>query len=799
MASAGEALIISSPPGQKSAHQAGDRSGSSERMSSEMDSPHPPPRTPHPARRRRRWRIAALIILVMGAGLFAGLPWVLGWPASRRLLKARADAILAPASVEFASIRLSWFQPTEIHGVVLRDKRGSPVLTAEEADFQWSLWQILFARPTVATLSFPGGVLDVKRLADGKIDLYETLEPILRDKPERELIIKIDRGRLTFRDASFPEPFVAEAADILLDIAADPGPVTWTIALAHSADASAPGRIDVKGSHSRPADGAAGEGDTTIAVKATRWPWTLAVAAVEARGDLDATVDAGHHSGHSVCSGSVTVRDLAARGTSSPPSPDEVRLDTVRLGWEVEGDKDLWTARRLEVSAPLRAIAANRAGKPGTPPDEWLDGDVSLVVDAQYAPPSDRLVIGGLTLATPYGRLGGSGTIDTVKTAPQVDLKGSLEPDWSQVQSMLVREVEPNARLVGGSHAWRLSGPIANRPGEDPMGGLRGELGVQLDSLDVFGMRLGATALVVRAEGGRLSVDPIDARLNEGRLHVEPQWVQDRDGSLRLKLGTATTLENAVVNDEVSHRVLSFAAPVLDGATRVEGRVSVKRVDAEFPLFAANGAHARVEGDVLFDEVRFMPGPLAEELMSLFPNAVEDRPLLTLRDPISFRVAEGKVYQRGLSIPLAKVGAVALEGSVDFQKNLDLVARFTLNPPRADKPLLATILRTARLEVPIRGTLKDPEIDAKALQERLKSVGSDLLENSVGIGAEGLMRVLEGLSARRQARLANPEANRPDRPPPMTPDQRRELREGRRRERLEKKARRRLERAEPRE
>ena len=190
-----------------------------------------------------------------------------------------------------------------------------------------------------------------------------------------------------------------------------------------------------------------------------------------------------------------------------------------------------------------------------------------------------------------------------------------------------------------------------------------------------------------------------------------------------------------------------------------------------------------------------MPGPLADDLLRLFPNADEGRPLLTLRDPVSLRIAEGKVYQQGLKVPLGQVGAVALEGSVDFQKNLDLVARFTLNPPQAaDKPLLASILRTARLEVPIRGTLDDPRIDAQALQERLKSVGSDLLENSVGIGAEGLMRFLQGIAARRQARLANP-----DRPPPPTPEERRELRQERRRERLEKKAERRLEREQPQE
>ena len=487
------------------------------------------------------------------------------------------------------------------------------------------------------TLSFPDAELDVERLADGTINLYETLEPILRERPKRQLIITLDHSRLRLRDGALPEPVVSDEADIQLDIAADPQPIAWSIALGHVSAGREPGRFALKGSYSRVAD---------------------------------------------------------------------------------------------------------------------------------------RIEIGGFTVETVYGRFGGSGSIDKLGTTPEVNFKGSLEPDWPAIHAVLVREVEPNARIAGQSRAWTLAGTIAaSATGDDWLGGLHGELGIQLDALDVFGMRLGATALVLRADSGRLTVDPIDTRLNDGILHLEPEWVREPKGSLRLKLGPASTLENAVINDEVSHRVLSYVAPVLDGATRVQGRVSVKRVDAEFPLFAATAAPMRVEGDVLFDDVRFLPGPLADDLMSLFPNADATRPLLVLRDPISFRVAEGKVHQRGLTIPLAKVGSAALEGSVDFQKNLDLVARFRLNPPGPDKPLLATILRTARFELPIRGTLDDPRIDVEGMKERLKSMGSDLLDNSLVAGAGGLLRFLEQLAARRQAR--KPPARACPRPASLTGRRRR--------------------------
>ena len=45
----------------------------------------------------------------------------------------------------------------------------------------------------------------------------------------------------------------------------------------------------------------------------------------------------------------------------------------------------------------------------------------------------------------------------------------------------------------------------------------------------------------------------------------------DKNGQKWVHLDKSSALLDAVVNDEVSHRVLMFVAPVLDQATRVRG------------------------------------------------------------------------------------------------------------------------------------------------------------------------------------------------------------------------------------
>ncbi len=293
------------------------------------------------------------------------------------------------------------------------------------------------------------------------------------------------------------------------------------------------------------------------------------------------------------------------------------------------------------------------------------------------------------------------------------------------------------------------------------LAGINGELGANLEQVDIFGMRLGRTAAVVRIQDGKTRIDPIDSTLNSGRLHLEPEIITDKQGKSWVHLGPSSGLLDAVVNDEVSHRVLSFVAPVLDQATRVRGRVSLALSDAYFPINGGAGAEPKVDGDVLFDSVEFMPGPLAEQLLGVFRQ--EQRPLLVLRDPVSVRIVGRKIYQEGLVIPLGNVAAIGMEGWVDFDQNLNLVASFAMIPPKRNIPFLSDILENAQIQLPITGTFQKPRIDSDAIKDRFKDLGANMLDSVIGAGVNGLGRILQG----------GPGRNPPRRdffPPFVTPD-----------------------------
>ena len=1170
---------------------------------------------------RRRWRWVALAALLISVGLIVALPWLLKMPAAQRRMAAEANKILAPSSVEFSEIRLSWFRPTEISNAVLHDAQGDRLVAAPRASFSWSLWQILVTHPKTAILTINETNVDIERFADGTVDLYETLKPVISEHPPVRLVIRIDDGRLRFRDPAFADPVVADKADILLDLGRDSEPITWKLKLAQTRANGQANGLEINGTYSRSELGPTGQHDLILALKGKRWPWTLANSLVHARGELTGKLDGQIQTGRMRVDCDATITNLVAIGDAL--SSDTVHLETARAQLKLEGSAGSWRVDKLDVTSPvgslqgqgsippkaqegawleatvdlaavarllpatlhlrddlrvergsariradialdpdghsedwnvagkvaelaarlgekklelsepatvlaklerdgkatrldrleiqssflratgqgdldrgiavtatvdlaafrerfrdwidlgqvelagqgkleatyrrqgedyvagvnaafrdlrvgglpligraqreqatfegkvggeatssgwprswrelslhgssedtdlkLSARAGARAGEfavsgrastvlnlddrrhrvegeltakaaqgawtadrlavglvrasksgPGVAPDEairwegkgrydsqrdelvveslaspphpptqyetwitgnqivrasglkspgtaqievaasadlssvgrWLSpkdppwggqiealargrrdlerwnlglrldirnpertagdgskmglaGDVVMAANAAYTPKSDRLELTEMTLKAPYVQVEGAGLVRGFTSRADVDLKGSLNPDWKAIQALLARRVEPNARITGRPRTWRLAGTIDGMPGIDRMGTLEGEIGIQIDSLDVFGMRLSAVPVILRAADGRLTVDAVDSKLNGGILHLEPELVRGKDDSTWLHFGRESSLEGAVVNDEVSHRVLSFAAPVLDGATRVEGRVSLALADAYFPILAPSEAQARIEGDLLFDEVRFMPGPLADELLSIFQR--ERRPLAVLRDPIAVRIAGRKVYQEGLAIPVGNIASIGVNGSVDFDQNLDLVARFALTPSRSGVPVLTPILENMKFDLPIRGTLKKPKIDGDALKAHWAQVGTDLLGNSMEAGVNGLQRMLQGLPVRglrgliapgRRAapppaggadpddgqapreievprtehQVLKPSDEAPERPAPLTAAERKKRREQRRQERLQKKAERRAER-----
>ncbi len=707
--------------------------------------------------------------------------------------------------------------------MVLDDPKGKTVVTSPTASLSASFWGLITRPERPGELSLADSEFDVERHADGSIDLAEALSGIFSGRdPLRDLTIRADGASLRLRTPALAEPLSAVAMDLLVQLRPAPSAAAWSVDLRRGPDSTLRLRGDV--------DRWRSPADLVVEVSTRKWPLKAGRDSLTLRASLDGDFTARRVVGRWQSKGQLRADGFALSGEAL--KGDAVELSTVAAEWSIaQRGTGGWTVDRLEATAPIGRVSAVVPDPGGSAQTAQIEGQIDLpslfrqlprtlsfeglseiesgtarlsavatsrgaesdwsldatVADvswrgagqanpvppvvvkgrATYSPEAGRLDIAGLELSSRYGRIHGEGRLDDRDGPVRYELSGSIEPAWDALQKLLAERVEPGAKLSGGPAPFRLQGATG---GTDPWRAVELDLGVRLTGADVFGMKLGPTPVSLHAREGRIAVDPIDSTLNDGRVHLEPVVELDGTGGPVIRLGDRSRLTDAQINEKVSRRVLSYVAPVLDQATRASGRVSVEIEQATIPIGGDDSRHADVKGKVVFQDVEFAPGPLTREMVSLVAPAKEPG-TLRLAEPVFLTIADGRVNQRGLAIPIGEVTRVEVEGWVDFQKNLGLVATVPVTPAMfGDSPLLGPIVAGTSIRVPIGGTLDKPKLDKAAFKAGLADLGKSLLVRGAGVGA---LELLDRLTRPRD----------PNAPPPPTAAERKAMRQERRNER----------------
>lgn len=423
---------------------------------------------------------------------------------------------------------------------------------------------------------------------------------------------------------------------------------------------------------------------------------------------------------------------------------------SVEEGWQLGAKVDGLNLVRIDDTAePAPAVAGQGES-------------LLLATKALYTQADRKLAIPELALRSRFGTVEAAGSVTDPTGGATIDLSGRITPAWDVLSDWLAQNIEPGAGIAGKPGSFR----VRTTTQTDWRHRLDGELRMGVDAADVYGMKLGATNLVVRSKAGKAAIEPIDTTVNQGRLHLEPSLSLGSEGSQTvLTLGEGSWLRDAIVNDEVSRRVLSFVAPILNNATKVNGRVSADISEASFPLGNSGSAGASVKGDIVFQDVQFSPNGTFRELLGSVGK--EDISLIRIDKPVALEIADRRVYQRGLVIPIGKLSQVEMDGWVSFDKEMNLVVSIPVLPTMlADKPIVGGIAANTRIRVPIRGTMDKPEIDQEAFKLGMKQMGASVLEQAVPQGINDLINIFR--------RPVDP--NAPPPPPPLTPAERRERR-----------------------
>lgn len=367
-----------------------------------------------------------------------------------------------------------------------------------------------------------------------------------------------------------------------------------------------------------------------------------------------------------------------------------------------------------------------------------LDGPFGLAVKADYHSEADRLDLSQLVLTSRYGSTGMAGEIKELGGRRDATLAGTLSIDKATLDELVASAVAPDARLAARARPFHLRGPLSG----DVLRQVEADAGLDIDGASAAGLKLGPAPVVARLSGGKVAIDPIRSTLNGGEVEIHSEVTLDRPGGATVRLLPGTAIRGAVIDDELSARLLSYVAPVLHDATQVRGRVSMAMDRAEFPVGGPTRRWASLAGSVQFQDVVFGPGPVAAEVLALAP--LKREPQVRLDETIQVSVAEGRVYQKGLSIPVGRGESLGLEGSVGFDRTLALRAMVPIPVAAlAGRGGRATEgLADLRVPVAIGGTFAQPRIDRQAMAKALRQEGRSAIRREAETGVNELIRKL---------------------------------------------------------
>lgn len=371
-----------------------------------------------------------------------------------------------------------------------------------------------------------------------------------------------------------------------------------------------------------------------------------------------------------------------------------------------------------------------------------LEPPVKVRFDGAYQASADRLEIARASVGSVDGEVEVKGVVGGLRGPLAADLTGTIAPSWRAIEAKISAGAMTPTEVVASPSPFRLKGPLTGPNAAAIVRGLDAELALDLAGAQMLGLTLGATPMHVVVQGGRVTIDPISTTLNSGRVDLKPLVRLGDDGSVVLAIEPGGAIEGAEINEALSRTLLSYVAPVLHGATQIEGRVSARFERLEVPLAGPAAAKGvELKSQIAFQDVTYGPGPLTREVLAM--SGVGGVPRLRMDQTVDVDVRDNRVWQSGLSIEAGPDVRVELAGSVGFDTTVALEASVPLTSGMLGRDELANELAGGeRIGVPIGGTLARPRLDRAAFQVALRKLSGQVLKRAAGRGAGELLKGL---------------------------------------------------------
>ena len=395
---------------------------------------------------------------------------------------------------------------------------------------------------------------------------------------------------------------------------------------------------------------------------------------------------------------------------------------------------DLVAAKQVKIAPPAptqgQIIQASQA-KVGWQ-EIWREQTVAITGDVSLTNDFNAVGFQNLLLDASGLKVKANGSISDLATSMFADLGGTWQPNWEKINTILHAYTGNFLRFAGQEeHQFAIRGPIADitATSESPNCPF---VPASLQAATSFGWERGEILnLPVGASQMQLDVNESVAVLKTngipfagGMVNFAPK-IDMRSQDPAMIMDWTRVIDNVALRPETARQWLRFVAPLAADATSAQGNFTVDIGSAKVPLF--DPMNMEVRGSVKLHDVSIGAGPAAEQLLSTVtqlktilnpgsPNRDLTTWLRMKEQTVPIAIKNGRVYHNKLDFAHDDL-VIQTHGSVGLDQTLNMVAKIPIADAWiAGKPYLAS-LKGQTISVPITGTVTQPRLDKRALQQ----------------------------------------------------------------------------------
>jgi len=393
----------------------------------------------------------------------------------------------------------------------------------------------------------------------------------------------------------------------------------------------------------------------------------------------------------------------AAAATNITP---DVR-GTLTVEATVDAEADVLTIPTFR--ADVTNLVIEKAGRTFAQPRAGLSASGRLY------PSRGDLVLDTLALSSDLLNLAGAGSVEDIRNDRLLHLAGVTECDVGRVAELLTVFGQSGIRMRGRApRPFQARVSLAGRGVRELLAGAEAEAGVFIEQAELFGIALSKLEprLVV---GHSVATLKAEADVNGGRLSMAP-FVDARDETAVLAMPEGSqVLRDVRLTDEMASELLGLLHPLFKGCTVLGGRIGLLLEECRVPIEDDFRRGMNIGGAINLREVRVKPGYMLTRVFEII--SLQGAAAVVPDQDVKFVCRAGRVKATPLKI-VSGPYQITVSGTVGVDGSLDYVAEVPVTEGMVNADVYRYVA-DARLKVIIRGTVTEPEISRRSLDESL--------------------------------------------------------------------------------